>query len=152
MKKFIPFIREGLVLLFILSIFVSFILCSGSIIITSNYLMVWSAISCLLIIVFYCILPLKRLFLTLIDLIFKQRKEVKGIITDIIPLQASCFSEKWQKHRIRSTDIEYHIFVEVKNEKILLITRDNDFLIKNEKLNIQYARFSHIVLDVKTLN
>ena len=152
MKKIFPFIREGLVILFLYSIFTIATLYSVSIIITDNHLLFWSAISCLLTVTFYCVVPLKRLFLMLIDIIFKQKIEVKGIITDIIPLQASCFSEKWQKHRIRSIDMEYYISIEVKGEKIILLSRDNDFLIKNEKLNIQYTRFSHIVLNVKALN
>lgn len=152
MKKIIPFVREGLVILFLISIFATATLYSASIIITDNHLLFWSAISCLLIVTFYCVVPLKRLFLVLIDIIFKQKREVKGIITDIIPLQASCFSEKWQKHRIRSIDMEYYISVEVNGDKIILLSRDNVFLIKNEKINIQYARFSHIVLNVKALN
>ena len=152
MKKIFPFIREGLVILFLYSIFATAALYSASIIITDNHLLFWSAISFLIIATLYCVDSLKRFFLVLIDIIFKQRKEVKGIITDIIPIQSSCFSEKWQKHRIRSIDMEYYISIEVKGEKIILLSRDNDFLIKNEKLNIQYTRFSHIVLNVKALN
>ena len=152
MKKIFPFIREGLVILFLYSIFTIATLYSVSIIITDNHLLFWGAISFLIIVTFYCVDPLKRLFLVLFDIFFKQRKEVKGIITDIIPIQASCFSEKWQKHRIRSKEINYYLSIYVKGEKIILISRDNGLLIKNEKLNIQYTRFSHIVINVKALN
>ena len=151
MKKFVPFIREGLVLLFLVLIFASTILYSASTIITDNRLF-WSAIVFLFIFTVYCTSPLKRLFLVLLDLIFKQKKEMKGTITDIVPLQASCFSEKWQRHRIRRADMDYYLLIEVKGDKTVLLTRDSDFLIKNKKLNIQYGRFSHIVLNVKTLN
>ena len=150
MKKFIPFIREGLVLLFVFLVFLSAILCASSIIVAEN-LLFWSAISCLFFALFYCISPLKQMLLLFVDLVFNQRRVIKGIITDIVPMKASCFSEKWKKYRIRSTDTTYCLLIEVKDEKIPLLARDNALLVKNEKLNIQYGRFSHVVLNVRTL-
>lgn len=70
MKKIFPFIRAGLVILFLYSIFATAALYSASIIITDNHLLFWSAISFLIIATFYCVDSLKRFFLVLIGYYF----------------------------------------------------------------------------------
>lgn len=152
MKKLIPFIQEGLVVLFLVSILLTSILLTVSINIIETPFLFWCAISCLSIVIFYCLCPFRRLFLILIDLLLKRKKTIVGIITDIVPIQASCFSEKWEKQRIRTTDIDYYLLVEVKGSELLLLTRQKDFLVKKKKLRIQYASFSHIVLNIETLD
>ncbi len=86
----------------------------------------------------------------IIDLLFKQSRNAKGKIIDIIPYKRSSFSEKWRdsEYLYRRRGYSYLVRVRVKNSYLTLIADQTYEIAKDSFFVFHYGRFSHIIIDV----
>lgn len=151
MKKYIPYIREFIIFLFVVSIF-TIIIISGNyiqIIIKPHFL------SYLILVSFaFSILYLFRQIIfngvmATIDCLFRTTCEEQAIFEKVHQGFGSAFSDRFTGESTRSSKCEIRYTYVFKGKKYLQLKSTQDFaLIPNKKYRVKYGRFSKVILSI----
>lgn len=149
MKKFFPFMMEGLICIFVVTVFLCASLLSvmGIISLNTN---IWFVTALGLVgVVLYSSETVKIALKATVDALFKQSIVQKGTITDIVHCQRSVFSERrGNDHVIKRGDLFYINFV-VGRTQITLISACPINAEKNKNISICFGRFSRIIFEIE---
>ena len=151
MKKYIPYIREFIIFIFVVTIF--------SIIITSdNYIQIIIKphfLSYFILVFFaFSILYLFRQIIingvmAIIDCLFRTNCETQAIFENVHQGYGSVFSDRFTGESTRSSKCEIRYTYVFKEKKHLKLKSTKDFtLIPHKKYRIKYGRFSKIILSI----
>ena len=151
MKKYIPYIREFIIFLFVVTIF-TIIIISGDyiqIIIKPHFL------SYLILVFFaFSILHLFRQIIfdgvmATIDYLFRTTCEEQAIFEKVHQGYGTTFSDRFTGESTRSYKCEIRYTYAFKGKKYLKLKSTQDFaLIPNKKYRIKYGRFSKVILSI----
>ena len=152
MRKLFSFAFEGLVFLFVLFISLLSLMISGLVMINVKpHFLSYSLILMLTILILYNCNIVKTGLRATIDILFRQSVTKKGTVTGIFPYDSSLFAEVWDKDRSRKMPSRFYVIVQIKDVSITLISASLE-LCQNQKINVRYGRFSHIVIDLQKID
>ncbi len=152
MKKFLPYIREFLIFIFVAMIFTITIICGDyiQIIIKPHFL----SYLLLAFIAFSFVYSYRAIINSgvraIIDCLFKRKCKTTAIFSEVHPCYASDFSDKFTGESARSSKCEKRYTYVFKEKKNIIQLKSTEIfeLVPAQKYHITYGQYSKIILSI----